>query len=102
MFKKVDVPILGLVENMSHFVCPVCSTKTPIFAPRTDAEPHSHSVLASRIADLGIPLLGSIPLSPNICADADAGKPTIVAEPQSEQAGALESVANEICGKLGL
>jgi ATP-binding protein involved in chromosome partitioning len=102
MFKKVNVPILGVVENMSHFICPTCSTKTPIFAPKSALDSHTHSVLAPKMADLGIPLLGSIPLSPNICADADAGKPTVVAEPESERSQALEAVAAEVCQKLGL
>lgn len=74
MFDKVNIPILGLVENMSHFCCENCGHLTPIFG--TDGG----KALAERY---GVPLLGQIPLNIKIREDADKGQPTVIADPES-------------------
>jgi len=93
MFKKVNVPLLGMVQNMSVFHCPNCGHATHIFGSEG---------VARRCKELGIRLLGDIPLGAQICADADRGKPTVVAEPGSARAKAFEGVAEEVAGLIGL
>ena len=98
MFKKVSVPLLGMVENMSTFHCPHCAHETPIFTSPMGAA-HMHD----RVAQLGAPLLGSFPLHPAICSDADRGKPTVVAEPpDSPRVVAFESIAEKVVERVGL
>jgi ATP-binding protein involved in chromosome partitioning len=87
MFRKVDVPILGIVENMALHICSQCGHKEHIFG---DAG-------GERIAaDYGVPLLGSLPLDRAIREQTDAGNPTVVADPQS----AAATVYREMAGKL--
>jgi len=94
MFRKTDVPILGMVQNMSLFTCPHCQNSTHIFGPllgvRHACEQH------------GIDFLGDIPLHASICADADRGKPTVVAEPESERAKAFMALSEEVGRKISL
>jgi ATP-binding protein involved in chromosome partitioning len=66
-----------MVQNMSYFSCPCCSTKTHIFGA------HGVAKVAER---MGIPLLGQIPLDADICTLSDQGRPIVVAKPSSEQA----------------
>ena len=87
MFLHVGVPVLGIVENMSWFECPHCGDRTPLFGSGGGAR------LA---AELGIPLLGEIPIAPRIVPDADAGVPVVVADPESNAAVALLHVAEQI------
>jgi ATP-binding protein involved in chromosome partitioning len=87
MFLHVGVPVLGIVENMSWFECPHCGDRTPLFGSGGGAR------LA---AELGIPLLGEIPIAPRIVPDADAGVPVVVADPESNAAVALQHVADQI------
>src|SRR5882757_9610376 len=75
MFKKTNIPILGMVQNMSLFTCPHCHNSTHIFG--------SHSGVTHACEEHGINFLGDIPLHASICDDADRGKPTVVAEPDS-------------------
>ena len=91
LFKKVNVPILGIIQNMSTFVCTNCG--------------HTHDIFgldgARRKCDeLGIRLLGDIPLHPQICTDADAGKPTVVASPDGPQAEAFRLIADQIAASV--
>lgn len=97
LFRKVAVPLLGVVENMASFHCPHCHAETPIF---TSAHPGTFD---SRFEELGVPLLGRIPLHPRICADADRGKPSVVGEePDSPNVRAFEGVAAEVAARVGL
>ncbi|EKG11516.1 hypothetical protein MPH_11405 [Macrophomina phaseolina MS6] len=97
MFRKVSVPLLGVVENMATFHCPHCATETPIFTSASAQTFHS------RFDELGVPLLGQIPLHPRICADADRGKPSVVAEEMdSPNVRAFETVAAKVAAAVGL
>ena len=96
MFRAVNVPILGMIQNMSTFVCPNCEHRTPIF--------HSTGAMGVReeCEAQGIRFLGDIPLHASICEDADKGKPTVVAEPQSERAKAFMGIAEEVGRTINL
>src|SRR5205814_994325 len=84
MFQKLNVPALGVVENMSTFICPHCHHETAIFTQGGGAS------AASR---LGVPFLGAIPLDPAVVRHGDAGEPTVIADPDSVEAGAFRAVA---------
>ncbi len=87
MFRKVEVPVLGLVENMATFVCPHCGESTDIFK-RGGGE---------RTADeLGTPFLGSIPLDPAIVLGGDSGVPIVVSAPDGPHAKAFRAVAEAV------
>ncbi|KAI8071231.1 P-loop containing nucleoside triphosphate hydrolase protein [Gongronella butleri] len=91
MFKKVDVPILGLVQNMSLFVCPNCNHETHIFGQDG----------AARMAEkLDIPFLGEVPLHADICQLSDAGQPIVVSHPESSFATHYRSIATNIVHAL--
>lgn len=94
MFKKMNIPILGMVQNMSLFTCPHCQNSTHIFGP--------HSGVTHVCNEYGIDFLGDIPLHASICEDADRGKPTVVAEPDSDRAKAFMAVAHKVGKKVGL
>lgn len=92
MFQKVNVPLLGIVENMSSFVCGHCGERTDIFS-RGGGE---------RAAEkLGIPFLGRIPIDPAIRDGGDSGHPIVVANPSSPQAAAFKDIAQKIMTELG-
>ncbi len=87
MFEKTQVPVLGLVENMSVFCCPNCGHNTPLFG-------HGG---ARREADaLGVPFLGEVPLLLDIRTTADAGSPITASDPNSVAAGAYQEIAGRI------
>src|SRR4051794_728417 len=91
MFKKVNVPVLGIVENMSSFVCPHCGEVTDIFKKGG----------GERTADLlGTPFLGAIPLDPDIVRGGDAGVPIVVAEPRGPHADAFRKVAEAVVDEV--
>jgi ATP-binding protein involved in chromosome partitioning len=75
MFRKVDVPVLGIIENMAVHVCSECGHREHIFGD------HGGERIAT---DYGVPLLGSLPLAMSIREQTDAGRPTVIAEPDSE------------------
>ncbi|MCJ1340160.1 hypothetical protein MMC09_005454 [Bachmanniomyces sp. S44760] len=99
MFKTVNVPILGLVSNMSTFTCPNCSHRTSIFANTSHEGPSRISTVCS---EHGIDLLGDIPLHASICDDADRGRPTVVREPDSERGLAFRGIADKVAGMIDL
>jgi ATP-binding protein involved in chromosome partitioning len=83
--------VLGIVENMSGFICPNCGHETHIF---------SHGGARQTAANLGVPFLGEIPLVPVIRETSDAGAPIVASAPSSPEALAFMSVANAIIGAL--
>jgi ATP-binding protein involved in chromosome partitioning len=92
MFQKVNVPLLGIIENMSYFVCGKCGERTEIFAYGG----------GERAAEkLGIPFLGRIPIDPAIRAGGDTGMPIIVADPNSPQTKAFMEIASTLIARLG-
>jgi len=85
--RKLNAPVLGIVENMSGFVCPKCGTETSIF--RTGG--------GQKIAEqLGVPFLGKIPLDPKICEDSDGGTPFIIQHSDSPAAVAFMEIVATI------
>lgn len=93
MFAKVKVPILGLLENMSTFVCPACRQETPIFrrgGGRAAAE------------RMQVPFLGEIPLVPEVCQAGDAGTPIVVAAPETSAAQALVAAARQVAARVSV
>ncbi|KAI0548202.1 P-loop containing nucleoside triphosphate hydrolase protein [Xylaria curta] len=94
MFKKVNVPLLGLVQNMSLFCCPHCHHDTAVFGSNERVKELCH--------DYSIDLLGDIPLHQNVGDDGQRGKPTVVAEPESDRAKAFMDIARQVGVKIGL
>ncbi|KAJ4938987.1 hypothetical protein JOQ06_028450 [Pogonophryne albipinna] len=91
MFKKLNVPVLGLVQNMSVFQCPNCNHQTHIFG----------SDGARQLADtLGVQLLGDVPLHLNIRETSDRGQPVVVSFPDSPEAEAYRKVAAAVVQRL--
>jgi ATP-binding protein involved in chromosome partitioning len=84
MFRRVDVPVLGIVENMSYFLCPHCGGRTDVFG---------HGGAASEAARLGVPLLGAVPLHSAIRELSDAGTPVVVSDPEGEHASLYRRIA---------
>jgi ATP-binding protein involved in chromosome partitioning len=92
MFEKTAVPILGLVENMSFFVCPHCGETTPIFG-------HGGAREAAKAAQ--IPFLGEVPLLPLIRESSDQGRPVVASAPDSAEARAFLAIAEAASAELG-
>jgi ATP-binding protein involved in chromosome partitioning len=91
MFQRVAVPVLGIIENMSYFICPNCAEKHRIFGTGG----------GKRLADeLEIPLLGEIPFFPGVLDGADRGEPIVVSDPQTPAAQALFELAGRLRGLL--
>jgi len=91
MFRKTEVPILGLLENMSFFCCPSCGTRSDIFGQGGGQRE------ATR---LGVPFLGQIPLEPAVREGGDEGRPIVVRDPKSASARAFFEVARALLEKL--
>jgi ATP-binding protein involved in chromosome partitioning len=91
MFRKVNVPVLGLIENMSSFVCPHCGKTSEIF---------KHGGGRRTAEQLGVPFLGNIPIDPAIVEGGDAGMPIVVSHPGSAAATAFVAVADEVMRQI--
>tara|TARA_R110002094_G_scaffold169639_2_gene151975 strand:- start:724 stop:1131 length:408 start_codon:yes stop_codon:yes gene_type:complete len=91
MFRKVDVPVLGVVENMSLHICSQCGHSEPIFG-----EGGGEQIAAKYEVDL----LGRLPLKLSIRQQADAGCPTLVSEPDSEEAALYRDIALKLAASL--
>ena len=91
MFRRTEVPILGIVENMSTFVCPHCGTRSDIFA---------HGGAQHEAERLGVPYLGDVPLAIPIRETSDAGRPIVVAEPNGVHAEAYRGIARRLMATL--
>ena len=93
MFRKLDVPILGIVENMSYFACPHCGERTHIFS----------SGGGKRIAgESNVDFLGELPLDVGIREQSDMGVPVVAARPESEQAAAFKDFAFKVAGMVSI
>ncbi|MEX2244026.1 MAG: Mrp/NBP35 family ATP-binding protein [Fimbriimonadaceae bacterium] len=93
LFRKLDTPLLGVVENMAAFACPKCGEETRVFAGTTGAE------LATQ---LGVPFLGSVPLDPQVSEASDRGEPSVIAYPDSAQARAFVAIAGELAAQTSI
>lgn len=91
MFRKVDVPVLGLIENMSYFACPHCGEVTEIFA---------HGGARREAEKFGVEFLGEIPLDLAIRETSDAGTPIVVSQPDSVHAKTYRMIAEHLWIKL--
>lgn len=92
MFIKTETPILGMIENMSTFICPSCGDQTDIFG---------HGGAKETAAEKDIPFLGEIPLHLDIRTNADEGTPIVLAQPESEHAKRYMDIAKGLMGTLG-
>ncbi|MDD5365802.1 MAG: iron-sulfur cluster carrier protein ApbC [Gallionellaceae bacterium] len=92
MFEKVGVPILGVVENMSLHICSKCGNEEPIFGAGGGQK---------MCTDYGVEFLGGLPLDIRIREETDAGKPTVVAEPESRIAEIYRQIARRVAVKVG-
>jgi ATP-binding protein involved in chromosome partitioning len=91
MFRKVDVPVLGIVENMSTFICPHCGERSDIF---------SHGGARAESERLGVPFLGEVPLTMAVRETSDSGKPIVASDPSSAPARAYADIANRAWAEL--
>ncbi len=93
MFRQVRVEVLGIVENMSYFQCPKCNERTHIF---------SHGGGATTAAKYDVPFLGEVPLNVSIREGGDAGKPIVVADPNSPAAQAFTRIAEKVAVQVSI
>jgi ATP-binding protein involved in chromosome partitioning len=91
MFRQLNIPVLGVVENMSYFVCGHCQERTEIFG---------HGGGARMAEDLSIPLLGQIPIDTRVRAGGDEGRPIVNAAPESPAAKAFAEVAGRVAAEI--
>jgi ATP-binding protein involved in chromosome partitioning len=87
MFKRVEIPILGIVENMATFVCPHCGQSSHIFG---------HGGARDEATRLGVPFLGEVPLNMTIRELSDAGRPVVVADPEGPHARIYRDMAQQV------
>ncbi|MEM1376382.1 MAG: iron-sulfur cluster carrier protein ApbC [Pseudomonadota bacterium] len=91
MFNKVEVPILGIVENMSYFLCPSCGDRSDIFG---------HGGAREEAATLGVPFLGEVPLHMDIRANSDGGTPVVTSDPEGDHALVYKGIAEALIATL--
>jgi ATP-binding protein involved in chromosome partitioning len=91
MFRKVNVPILGIVENMSYFICPKCGERTEIF---------SYGGVKKECGKLNTKLLGEIPIDADIRIGSDNGAPIVADKPSSPQSKAFREIARNVKNQL--
>jgi ATP-binding protein involved in chromosome partitioning len=91
MFRRVNVPVLGIVENMSYFLCPQCGTRSDIF---------SHGGARHEAERLGVPFLGEVPLAMAIRETSDAGAPVVATAPDGPLAAAYRDIAAKVRDQL--
>ena len=93
MFKRVNVPVLGIVENMSYFLCPQCGTRSDIFG---------HGGARREAERLKVPFLGEVPLHMTIREKSDAGLPVVATEPDGEHAEIYRGIAAKVRDQLAV
>jgi ATP-binding protein involved in chromosome partitioning len=91
MFRKVDVPVLGIVENMSYFNCPKCGEQSNIFG---------HGGARDEAGKLGVPFLGEVPLDMIVRERSDSGQPVVVTAPDSQHAGIYRDIAARVMTEI--
>ncbi len=93
MFKKLNVPILGIIENMSFFQCPHCGERTEIFS-------HGGGEVASR--KLEVPFLGEVPIDLKTRTGGDTGRPVVIEDPESGQSKIFMKIAEQIASRISM
>src|SRR4051812_27609371 len=93
MYKKLNIPTLGIVENMSYFACPNCAHESDIFG---------HGGGERMATDLGIPFIGRIPIYQPIREGSDAGVPLMISEPESPAARAFTTAAERTAAQVSI
>ena len=91
MFRRVDVPVLGIIENMSYFICPKCGERSDVFG---------HGGAKAEAEKLGIPFLGGVPLHMDIRATSDEGQPIVASSPDSPHAKIYRDIAAKAWSEL--
>lgn len=93
MFRRTDIPVIGIIENMSFFVCPKCGERHEIFG---------HGGASDEAAKLGVPFLGGVPLHIDIRETSDAGRPVVATAPESVHARIYRDLAAKAWGEIEL
>jgi ATP-binding protein involved in chromosome partitioning len=93
MFQKVNVPMIGIIENMSYFLCPHCTERTEIF---------SHGGGRKAAEKLGIPFLGEVPIDPSVRSGGDSGIPILLSQPNSPTAEAFRKIAQATAARISI
>jgi len=91
MFRQVDVPVLGIIENMSYFLCPNCGERSDIFG---------HGGAREEAEKLGVPFLGEVPLHMEIRQKSDSGQPPVVSDPESAHAKVYRDIAANVWSEI--
>jgi len=91
MFRRVDVPVLGIVENMSYFLCPDCGGRHDIFG---------HGGARAEAEKLGVPFLGEVPLDMQIRETSDAGTPVVVSDPDGAHTSVYRAIASRVMEEI--
>jgi len=91
MFRRVNVPVLGIVENMSYFLCPQCGTRSDIFG---------HGGARQEADRVGVPFLGEVPLHMDIREKSDSGLPVVATDPDGPHAQAYRAIAAKVLEQL--
>jgi ATP-binding protein involved in chromosome partitioning len=93
MFRRLEVPVIGVVENMSYFICPNCSERHEIFGRGGGERIAAH---------FGVPFLGKVPLQPKVRIGGDEGRPVVVTDPQAPESEAFRAVAGAIAQQVSI
>jgi ATP-binding protein involved in chromosome partitioning len=93
MFQKVNVPLLGIIENMSYFLCPHCQQRTEIF---------SYGGGRAAAEKLGVPFLGEIPIDPTVRVGGDSGMPILISHPNSTTSQAFIAIAQTLAAQISI
>ena len=93
MFQQTKVPLLGIIENMSYYVCPQCGGRDDIFG---------HGGATDAAASMGVPFLGEIPLDKAIRRFADEGTPVVIADPESASGRAMSEIAGKVAQQVSI
>jgi ATP-binding protein involved in chromosome partitioning len=91
MFKRVNVPVLGIVENMSYFLCPSCGSRSDIFG---------HGGARQEAERQGVPFLGEVPLHMTIREKSDSGMPVVATEPDGVHAKIYREIAAKVLEQI--
>jgi ATP-binding protein involved in chromosome partitioning len=91
MFRKVNVPVLGIIENMSYYICGHCGERTEIFG---------HGGGKKTAEMLGVPFLGEVPIDPKVVVGGDSGEPIVILDPESAAAQAFVQLARQVAAQV--